>query len=109
MQTGNFYMTDIDTNTVTELNITNPALDTTIVAQYPLGDGAAPEDLTVSTIAKQDYLYVLEAGKLSVKAFIIKGPGQAVEIQEVAYGPLAQQAGLKLDTNNVMGMSLIVS
>ncbi|KAH8836111.1 hypothetical protein DL96DRAFT_1550437 [Flagelloscypha sp. PMI_526] len=109
MQTGNFYMSDIDANTVTELNVTFPALDTTIVKQYQLDSDAAPEDLTVSTIVNQDYLYVLEAGKLSVKSFIIKGAGQATPLEEVAYGPLAKKAGLNLDTNNVMGMSLIVT
>ncbi|KAH8825507.1 hypothetical protein DL96DRAFT_1609134 [Flagelloscypha sp. PMI_526] len=108
-QTRNFYTTDIETNNITEINVAFPSLDTKIVNQYALGPGAAPEDVTISTLAGTDFLYVLEAGKLSLKSFTIKGPGQVVPLEEVAYGPLAKKAGLNLDTNNVIGLSLIVS
>ncbi|EJD45997.1 hypothetical protein AURDEDRAFT_113892 [Auricularia subglabra TFB-10046 SS5] len=107
-KTGNFYMTDIGTNTVTEVNVNSATLAPTIVKQYPLGDGIATIDDDVATIGNTDFLYVLAANQTSVEVLSLNGPGQAQTVQSFRLAAGKQQSGININPDNLQGMATFV-
>jgi hypothetical protein len=57
-KTGNFYLTDIGTSTVTEVNV-DQNLNGTIVKQYPQKPGSGTIDSTVATVNGKEYALLL--------------------------------------------------
>lgn len=105
---GNFYMTDIGTNIVTEVNVDSSSLKPTIVKQYPLGDGIATIDDDVATIGGQDFLYILAANSTSIEVMALPGPGAAQRIQTFTFNAGQSNGGININPNNLQGMATFV-
>ncbi|EMD31311.1 hypothetical protein CERSUDRAFT_119866 [Gelatoporia subvermispora B] len=106
-QTGNFYLTDVGTGIVTEVNV-DSNLKGTIVQQYPQGNGTSTIDNDVATVNNNDFLYVLAAGTTSVHVLSLPAPGQAQLIQTLDFSGPIQAAGLTITADNVQGMTAFV-
>ncbi|EMD33526.1 hypothetical protein CERSUDRAFT_126221 [Gelatoporia subvermispora B] len=126
---GNFYLTDIGTGIVTEVNVDNnlkgsivqvwaPAIPqrttelaqlTAALQQYPQGNGTATIDNDVATVNGNDFLYVLAANATSVHVLSLPAPGQAQLIQTLDFAGPIQAAGLTINPNNVQGMTVFVT
>jgi len=107
-QTGNFYLTDIKTSIVTEVNVDNN-LKGTIVKQYPQASNSGTIDNDVATIGAKDFMYVLTANASAVNVLSLNGPGQAQTIQTLDIAGPAKRAGLTTNPNNLQGMTAFVS
>jgi hypothetical protein len=106
--TGNFYLTDVKTSIVTEVNV-DSALAGTIVKQYVTANNSGTIDLDVATISGNDYLYVLSANASAVDVMALSGPGQAQSIQTLDLAGPAQGARLTLNPLNLQGLTTFVS
>ncbi|GJJ10502.1 hypothetical protein Clacol_004728 [Clathrus columnatus] len=104
-QTGNFYLTDIGTGMVTEVNVDNN-LQSSIVKQYPQGNGSSTIDDEVATINGQDFLYVLAAGNKAVMVMSLKGPGDAVPLQQFNVANEVTNHGVTIDSDNMQGLAV---
>jgi len=107
-KTGNFFLTDIGTSTVTEVNVDNN-LKGTIVKQYPQEAGSATIDNDIATIGNNDFLYVLSPNATQVNVLSLAAPGQATNIQTFDFSAPCEQAGVKIDANNLQGMTTFVA
>jgi len=106
-QTGNFYLTDILTSEVTEVNVDNN-LKGSIVKQYPQGSGSGTIDNEIASVNGKDFMYVLSANTTTVDVLSLNAPGQATGIQKLQMEQIAQRAGLPLDPNQVQGMTAFI-
>jgi len=106
-KTGNFFLTDVGTAMVTEVNVDNQ-LKGSIVKQYAQGNGSATIDNDVATINNKDLLYVMAAGATSVMVMSLDAPGQATPLQQFNFADEAKKAGVKIDANNLQGMTVFV-
>lgn len=107
-KTGNFYLTDIKTSTVTEVNVDNN-LKGTIVKQYPQANNSATIDNDIATIGGNDFMYVLAAGASKVDVLSLNTPGNAQNIQTLDIAGPAKSAGLTINPNNLQGMTAFVN
>ncbi|KAJ7650248.1 hypothetical protein FB45DRAFT_13632 [Roridomyces roridus] len=107
-QTGNFYLTDILTNEVTEVNV-DDNLKPTIVQQYSQGTGVATIDNDIATVNKQDFMFVLAANATQVKVLSLNAPGKATALQTLDISGPAKSAGLTVNAANLQGMTSFIS
>jgi len=106
-KTGNFYLTDVGTGTVTEVHV-DGQLQGSIVNQYPQGNGSATIDNDVATINKKDFLYVMAAGDTSITVTSLDAPGKATPVQQFNFADEAKKNGVTIDANNLHGMTVFV-
>jgi len=106
-KTGNFFLTDIGTGQVTEVNV-DDKLKGTIVKQYPQGNDSATIDNDIATINNKDFLYVMAAKKTSIMVLSLDAPGKAKPLQEFNFADAGKQAGVKIDANNLQGMTVFI-
>ncbi|KAJ7494743.1 hypothetical protein B0H11DRAFT_2003209 [Mycena galericulata] len=106
-QTGNFYVTDIDTSEITEINV-DDNLKPSIVAQYPQGNGTATIDDDVATVNQKDFLYVLAANATNVKVLSLNAPGKATALQTLDIAGPAKAAGLTVSADQLQGMTTFI-
>jgi len=106
-KTGNFYVTDIGTATVTEVNV-DQNLKASIVSQTPQGNGTATIDDEVASVGNKDFLYVLAANATSIAVSSLDAPGKVTAVQMFNVGKAAQAGGVKLNPNNVQGMTVFI-
>jgi len=106
-QTGNFYLTDIKTSMVTEVNV-DKNLKGTIVKQYPQANNSATIDNDVATVGGKDFMYVLTPNATAVNVLSLNAPGQAQNIQTLDFSGAAKKAGLTINPNNLQGMTAFV-
>jgi hypothetical protein len=106
-QTGNMYVTDIGTATVTEVNV-DANLKPTIVTQYPQGNGSATIDNDIATVGSNDFMYVLAANATQVKILSLNAPGKATALQTLDIAGPAKAAGLTINAANLQGMTSMI-
>ncbi|KAF8638294.1 hypothetical protein AX17_002314 [Amanita inopinata Kibby_2008] len=106
-KTGNFYLTDIGTSLVTEINV-NDNLNGTIVKQYPTANNSGTIDLDIGSIQGNDFLYVLAANATAVDVFSLDAPGQAHHMQRLDISGPAKSVGLVINPDNLQGMTIFV-
>ncbi|KAI0081947.1 hypothetical protein K474DRAFT_1586866 [Panus rudis PR-1116 ss-1] len=106
-KTGNFYLTDIGTSTVTEVNV-DENLKGTIVKQYPQQNNSATIDNDIAQVNGKDFLYVLAANATSVDVLSLDAPGEAQNVGSFNFADAAKQAGLTISPNNVQGMTSFI-
>jgi len=106
-KTGNFYVTDIGTSQVTEINV-DDNLKPTIVTQYAQGNGTATIDNDIATVGQNDFMYVLAANATQVKVLSLKAPGKAAALQTVDLAAVSKAAGLTISAGNLQGMTTFI-
>ncbi|CAL1706265.1 unnamed protein product [Somion occarium] len=106
-ETGNFYLTDVGTSTVTEVNV-DKDLKGTIVKQYPQLNNSATIDNDVAQINGKDFLYILAAGATSIDVMSLHASGNATSLGSFSFDFAAKQANLTLNANNLQGMTTFV-
>jgi len=106
-ETGNFYVTDIGTSQITEINV-DDNLKPTIVTQYPQGNGTATIDNDIATVGAKDFMYVLAANATQVKVLSLNAPGKAAALQTVDIAGPAKAAGLTISAANLQGMTSFI-
>lgn len=106
-KTGNFYLTDIGTSLVTEVNIDNN-LKGTIVKQYSQGNNSATIDNDIATIGGKDFMYVLSANASRVDVLALNAPGQAQNIQRLDLAGPAKASGVTITGANLQGMTVFI-
>ncbi|TDL19073.1 hypothetical protein BD410DRAFT_830521 [Rickenella mellea] len=107
-KTGNFYLTDIGTATVTEVHV-DSKLKGSIVKQYPQKAGSGTIDNEIATIGGNDFMYVLGANATQIDVLSLKAPGKAQKIQTFELAGPAKAAGIKIDPFNLQGMTAFVT
>ncbi|KAJ7593110.1 hypothetical protein C8J56DRAFT_930417 [Mycena floridula] len=106
-KTGNFYLTDITTSMVTEVNVSDD-LKSSIVKQYPQGSGVATIDNDIASIGQNDFMFVLTPNATAVNVLSLNAPGQAQNIQKVDIAKPAKAAGLKISASQLQGMTTFI-
>lgn len=107
-KTGDFYMTDIGTSTVTEVNVDKQTLKAKIVKQFPLAPGSATIDDAIGTIQGNDFLYVLAPNVTSVNVLSLEAAGQAKTIQTLNFAESMASAKVTINPKNLQGMALFI-
>jgi len=107
-KSGNFYLTDIDRSTVTEVNV-DKNLKGTIVKQYPQAAGSATIDTEIATVGDNNFLYVLSPNATTVNVLNVNTAGNATTIQNFNFASAAKKAGVVLNKNNLQGMTAFVN
>jgi len=106
-KTGNYYLTDINTSTVTEVNV-DQDLKGIVVKQYQQQKMSATIDSEIATIGDKDFLYVLAPNATAVHVLVLNGPGNATNFKSFDFASPFNGTGLPIDPNNLQGMSLYV-
>ncbi|KAJ7274381.1 hypothetical protein B0H12DRAFT_1007067 [Mycena haematopus] len=106
-QTGNFYVTDIGTSEVTEINV-DANLKPTIVTQYAQGNGTATIDNDIASVGKNDFMFILAPNATQVKVLSLNAPGKATALQTVDIAGPAKAAGLTVSAANLQGMTSFI-
>jgi len=106
-KSGNFYLTDIGTSTITEVNV-DKDLKGTIVKQYPQTENSATIDNDIATIGDNDFLYVLSPNATTVNVLSVNTPGKAETVQNFNFASVAKAAGITFDKDNLQGMATFV-
>jgi len=108
-KTGNFYLTDLDKSIITEVNV-DANLNSTIVAQYPQGNGTGSIDDDIATIDGNDFLYVLLSNATTISVSNLEAPGKATPVQKFDVATAMKSAGVNVTVNpfNVQGMTIYV-
>jgi 6-phosphogluconolactonase (cycloisomerase 2 family) len=108
-KTGNFYLSDIGTSKVTEVNIDGNSLKGKVVKQVDLKSDSSLVDIDIASFNNnKDFIYVLAAGALAVDVLEINGSGDFKSIQTLDIAEPAKKAKLNINKNNVMGMTTVV-
>ncbi|KAI0630852.1 hypothetical protein C8Q77DRAFT_230667 [Trametes polyzona] len=106
-KTGNFYLTDIGTSIVTEVNV-DDNLQAKIVKQYPQTNGSSTIDNDIATVNGKDFMYVLAPGAQTVEVLSLDSPGNAKHIQTLKLAGPTKAAGVTINTNNLQGMTSFI-
>jgi len=106
-KTGNFYLTDIGTSMVTEVNVGNN-LNGTIVKQYPQGNNSGTIDNDIAAVGNNNFMYVNAANATAVDVLSLNAPGKAQSVQKLDIAGPAKSAGLPVDPNNLQGMTSFI-
>jgi hypothetical protein len=106
-KTGNFYVTDIETSQVTEINV-DDNLKPTQVTQYAQGNGTATIDNDIATVGQNDFMFVLAANATQVKVLSLNAPGKATALQTLDIAGPAKAAGLTVNAANLQGMTSFI-
>ncbi|KAJ7755127.1 hypothetical protein B0H16DRAFT_1886387 [Mycena metata] len=112
-ESGNFYLIDVETSIISEVDIAK-SLNSTIVkasasskVQYPLGtDG--PLDTAVATVGKNDFMYTLVAKATGLTVLSVGGPGKLTVLQRIDLVAPAKAAKLAINGTNVQGMATFI-
>ncbi|THV07434.1 hypothetical protein K435DRAFT_788808 [Dendrothele bispora CBS 962.96] len=105
-KTGNFYLTDIGTSMVTEVNV-DDSLKGTLVKQYPQGNGTSTIDNDIASVGDNDFMYVLQPGNTAVSVLSLNAPGQAQNVQSLDIAGPAKAAGLTVGIS-LQGMTTFI-
>ncbi|KAF8520536.1 hypothetical protein JB92DRAFT_2828142 [Gautieria morchelliformis] len=106
-KTGNYYLTDVGTATLTEVHV-DDQLQGSIVKQYPQGNGTATIDSDIVTINNKDFLYIMAAGETSILALSLDAPGKATPVQTFNFAVDAKNSGVSIESINLQGMAVFV-
>ncbi|EIN12964.1 hypothetical protein PUNSTDRAFT_131194 [Punctularia strigosozonata HHB-11173 SS5] len=106
-KTGNFYLTDIGTAMVTEVNV-DSNLNSTIVKQYAQKASSGTIDNAIATVNGKDFLYVLGANATQINVLSLDAPGQARGIQTLDIAGPSKNAGLTVNPFNLQGMTTFI-
>ncbi|EJD42263.1 hypothetical protein AURDEDRAFT_67711, partial [Auricularia subglabra TFB-10046 SS5] len=93
-RTGNFYMVDPGTDTITEIMVNSATFKPTMVKQYDAGADGNILDAMVGTVNNQDYLYVLAPNRTSIEVFSLRSVGNAQRVQTFDYSSTISAAGI---------------
>ncbi|KAJ7709234.1 hypothetical protein B0H16DRAFT_1631573 [Mycena metata] len=105
-ESGNFYLIDVETSIISEVDIAK-SLNSTVVKQYPLGtDG--PLDTVVGTVGKNDFMYTLAAKATGLTVLSVGGPGKLTVLQRIDLVAPAKAAKLAINGTNVQGMATFI-
>ncbi|KAH9932057.1 uncharacterized protein BXZ73DRAFT_47040 [Epithele typhae] len=107
-KTGNFYLTDIGTAIVTEVNVDNN-LKGTVVKQYQQTKGSATLDDDVASINGDDFLYVLGANATEVQTLSIQKAGQGKNLDQLDVSGPFKASNINFSRNNLQGMTTFVT
>ncbi|KAI0756058.1 hypothetical protein C8Q80DRAFT_1264165 [Daedaleopsis nitida] len=107
-QTGNFYLTDVGTATVTEVSV-DDNLQPTIVKQYKQVAGSGTIDNDIATVGGKDFLYILAANAATVDILALKGPGRAESAGRMDIAGLSRLAGVPITPVNLQGMTHFIT
>ncbi|KAM5535867.1 hypothetical protein V8D89_010485 [Ganoderma adspersum] len=107
-KTGNFYLTDIGTSIVTEVNV-DDNLKASIVAQYNQTKNSATIDTDIATINGNDFLYVLAPNTTSIEILSLESAGNAKHISTLGISGPAKAAGITINRLNLQGMTTFVT
>ncbi|KAJ4477184.1 hypothetical protein J3R30DRAFT_3657695 [Lentinula aciculospora] len=105
-QTGNFYLTDIGTSMVTEVNV-DDNLKGSIVKQYAQGNNSGTIDNDIASLGGKDFMYILAANVTAIDVLSLNAPGQAQNVQKVDIAGPAKAAGLIVGAS-VQGMTTFI-
>lgn len=106
--TKNFFLTDIGTSMVTEVNIDNDLVGT-VVKQYDQGKGAATIDNDIASMGNNDFMYILMPNVTALNVLSLKAPGDAQLIQKLDIAGPASAAGLPISASNLQGMTTFIA
>lgn len=106
--TKNFFLTDIGTSIVTEINIDNDLVGT-VVKQYDQGKGAATIDNDIASMSNNDFMYILTPNVTALNVLSLKAPGDAQLIQKLDIAGPATAAGLQISAANLQGMTTFIA
>ncbi|KAI0354605.1 hypothetical protein OH77DRAFT_1425666 [Trametes cingulata] len=106
-KTGNFYLTDIGTDIVTEVKV-DDNLKAEIVNQYQQVKSGDTIDNDIATIGDNDYLYILAPAAQTVEVMSLDAPGQAKRVQSLHLSGPTKAAGVTINANNLQGMTAFV-
>ncbi|KAL0061913.1 hypothetical protein AAF712_011197 [Marasmius tenuissimus] len=106
-KTGNFYLTDIGTSQVTEVNL-DDNLKGKVVKQYDQGQDSGTIDNDIVSIGDKDFMFVLSANATRVDILSLDAPGQAKNIQKLDIAGPAKAVGLKINGSNLQGMTTFI-
>jgi len=108
-KTGNFYVSDIDTSKVTEVNVDGNSLKGKVVKSVDLKGGSSLLDLDIAAFNNnKEFIYVLAAGATAVDVLQINGAGDFKSVQTLDIAAPAKKAKLTINKNNMMGMTTVV-
>ncbi|KAL1949460.1 hypothetical protein VTO73DRAFT_8341 [Trametes versicolor] len=107
-KTGNFYLTDIGTATVTEVHV-DDNLKGSIVQQYPQAPGSATIDNDIATVNGQDFMYVLAPNATSIDVLLLDSPGEAKKLTSLNFSGPTKAAGITINPDNLQGMTVFTS
>ncbi|KAJ3815535.1 hypothetical protein EV368DRAFT_80034 [Lentinula lateritia] len=105
-QTGNFYLTDIGTSMVTEVNV-DDTLKGSIVKQYAQDSNSGTIDNDIASVGGKDFMYILAANATAIDVLSLNAPGQAQNIQKVDIAGPAKASGLIVGAS-VQGMTTFI-
>ncbi|CAG7851977.1 SubName: Full=Uncharacterized protein {ECO:0000313/EMBL:CCA66684.1} [Serendipita indica DSM 11827] len=106
-KTGNYYLTDIGTSTVTEASV-DGNLKGAVVKQYPLAANSSTIDVAIASLSSNDFLYVLSASAKSIDVLALNAPANARPIQTLKFESALKSKGITVDGNRVQGMAVFV-
>ncbi|KAI0775223.1 hypothetical protein BD413DRAFT_471797 [Trametes elegans] len=106
-KTGNFYLTDVGTSTVTEVHVDDD-LKGSVVKQYKQDEHSGTIDNEVATIKDKDFLYVLAANATKIDVLQLDGPGNTKKIDSLDISGPTNAAGVNINPNNLQGMAVFV-
>ncbi|KAI1793076.1 hypothetical protein LXA43DRAFT_279477 [Ganoderma leucocontextum] len=107
-KTGNFYLTDIGTSIVTEVNV-DANLKASIVAQYNQTKGSATIDNDIATVNGKDFLYVLAPNTTSIEILSLVSAGNAKHISTLDISGPTKAAGITINQFNLQGMTTFIT
>ncbi|KAF9055745.1 hypothetical protein BJ165DRAFT_1521722 [Panaeolus papilionaceus] len=104
---GNFYLSDIGTALITEVNV-DKQLNAKVVKQYQQPQGSAPIDLEVGSVGSNDFLYILTANATSINVLNVNQPGNAKQVQEFNFGSALKSGDNSALALNLQGMATFI-
>jgi len=108
-KTGNFYVSDIGTSKVTEINVDGNSLKGKVVKTVDLKGDSSLLDIDIASLNNgKEFIYVLAAGTTSVDVLQINGAGDFKSVQTLDIAGPAKKAKLTVNKNNMMGMTTVV-
>ncbi|KAI0704076.1 hypothetical protein C8Q76DRAFT_753556 [Earliella scabrosa] len=107
-KTGNFFVVDVGTATITEVHVDSDTLQATIVKQFPQAANSGTIDSDVATVGGRDFLYTMEANAQAVNVLALPAPGNARKIATMDISRPARAAGLTINSVNLQGLAIFI-
>ncbi|KAL0955026.1 hypothetical protein HGRIS_003945 [Hohenbuehelia grisea] len=105
-KTGNFYITDVGTSIVTEVNV-DADFKGSIVKRYEQTKGSAIIDNDIATIGNNDFMYILASNATAINVLQLNSPGEAQAIQTLNLADSVKNSELAISAANLQGMTTI--
>ncbi|KAK7443215.1 hypothetical protein VKT23_015812 [Stygiomarasmius scandens] len=102
--TGNFYVTDKETATLTEINVADD-LTASVVGQTKLDNNSKVIDLEIATIGEKDFAYILAPNAALINVLELQAPGNVVKVEDKDFCQSLSNAGVKFDAVNIQAMN----